>query len=139
LARESGVVDDEGFDVRLTEAEIAIEAHAHTQFRTMFEAQRGEGRADIRASMSKVIATELSQRITELGIEAAGVFAIPLQSGATCPGGKLSVPTSTLQSFVGPEGGATAAPRYFNERAGSIYGGSNEIQRNIIAKAGLNL
>jgi len=139
LAQESGVALDDSFAMRVADAEIAVETHAFTEFRTMFEAERGEGRADIRASMNKVIATELSQRITELGIEAAGIFAAPFQSAATAPGGKLNVPTSTLQGFIGPEGAAAAAPRYFNERAGSIYGGSNEIQRNIIAKAGLSL
>ena len=139
LAQESGVADDSAFAARLADTEIAIDAHAHTEFRTMFEAERGVGRPDIRASMNKITATELSQRITELGIEAAGAFIVPFQSGATCPGGKLSVPSSTLQGFIGPEGAAVAAPRYFNERAGSIYGGSNEIQRNIISKTGLNL
>ena len=139
LAEHSGIADEEIFAARLADAEIAIEAHAYTEFRTMFEATRGEGRADIRASMNKITATELSQRITELGIEAAGPFAVPFQSGATAPGGKLEVCASTLQGFIGPDGAPAAAPRYFNERAGSIYGGSNEIQRNIIAKAGLSL
>src|SRR5690348_6278961 len=102
LAEHSGIADEEIFAARLADAEIAIEAHAYTEFRTMFEATRGEGRADIRASMNKITATELSQRITELGIEAAGPFAVPFQSGATAPGGKLEVCASTLQGFIGP-------------------------------------
>ena len=41
--------------------------------------------------------------------------------------------------YVGPEHSLTAMPRYFNNRAATIYGGSNEIQRNLIAKIVLGL
>jgi alkylation response protein AidB-like acyl-CoA dehydrogenase len=75
--------------------------------------------------------------VTEVALEVAGLDAMPFQPEETFPGGWVGDARNT--GPIGPDGVAPVAPRYLNERAGSIYAGSNEIQRNIIAKAGLNL
>jgi alkylation response protein AidB-like acyl-CoA dehydrogenase len=90
--------------------------------------------------MMKTVGTELSQRLTELALEAAGAYGAAYQPHATCPGG----PTPNFrppsdQGYVGPDHSLTAGSKYLNDRAGSIYAGTNEIQRNIIAKAVLGL
>jgi hypothetical protein len=64
----------------------------------------------------------------------------PLSPHAACPGGSTpNFRPPTDQGYVGPEHSLTAASKYLNDRAGSIYAGTNEIQRNIIAKAVLGL
>ena len=92
------------------------------------------------ASMLKVLATELSQALTELAMEAAGPRGRVYQPHATCPGGPVSEYEPPPDGYVSGEPWQAVAPlRYFNDRAGSIYAGSNEIQRNILAKAALGL
>ena len=68
----------------------------------------------------------------------AALAACYLPSQAGVPGGPNVIPHDSDQ-FAGPRAAAIAPLKYFNDRAGSIYAGSNEIQRNIIAKAGLGL
>ena len=82
--------------------------------------------------MLKIRGTEMSQKITELAVEALGWHALPFQEEALDPRGKP-------EYLVGHEDGVPVASHYFNTRAASIYGGSNEIQRNIIAKMVLGL
>jgi alkylation response protein AidB-like acyl-CoA dehydrogenase len=82
-------------------------------------------------SMMKASGTELLQLATELNLEAIGYYGIPAQnpvSGVADPG-----------STIGPEYAATPAASYLNDRAASIYAGSNQIQRNIVATAVLGL
>ena len=83
------------------------------------------------SSMLKIQGTETQQRIQELAVEAAGDYAAPDQHAARQPGSNLEP--------LGSDSAMVAAPRYFNGRAASIYGGSNEIQRGIIAKQVLGL
>jgi acyl-CoA dehydrogenase len=71
------------------------------------------------------------QRIDALALEAAGAYAAVEQPQARAPGSNVEP--------VGPAEGLTAMARYLNDRAASIYGGSNEIQRDIIARLGLGL
>ncbi len=90
--------------------------------------------------MMKTVGTEISQRLTELALEAAGDYAAAYQPHATRPGG----PTPNFrppadQGHVGPDHSLTVAAKYLNDRAASIYAGTNEIQRNIMAKAVLGL
>ena len=96
--------------------------------------------AGAQASIIKTRGTELSQRITELGIEAVGAYGLPFQPHATAPGGEVPGYKAPPQNtHVGPDYALPVMSKYLNDRAGSIYGGSNEIQRNIMAKAVLGL
>ncbi len=83
------------------------------------------------SSMLKVQGTECQQRIQELMVEVSGPYAAVHQPAARQPGSN--------QTVIGPDGALVASARYFNGRAASIYGGSNEIQRGIIAKLVLGL
>ncbi|MEY3985239.1 MAG: hypothetical protein RLZ59_684 [Pseudomonadota bacterium] len=83
------------------------------------------------ASMLKIQGTETAQKVQELAVELAGDYAAVSQYAARQPGSNVEA--------IGPEVALTAVARYFNGRAASIYGGSNEIQRNIIAKMVLGL
>ncbi|MFN4025608.1 MAG: acyl-CoA dehydrogenase family protein [Hyphomonas sp.] len=83
------------------------------------------------ASMLKIQRTELMQAVDELGLLAAGLYGGVQQLEALHP-------LSNVEP-VGPAELVTAMPRYLNNRAGSIYGGSNEVQRGIIAKGVLGL
>ena len=120
------LADDEAFRRKLAEAEIDLMALEMTELRTLAAEARGE-MAGPESSILKIRGTELQQRLTELAEEAVGWYAFPDARGLG-PNEK-----------VGPDYAMGAAGRYFNMRKASIYGGSNEIQRNIIAKAILGL
>jgi acyl-CoA dehydrogenase len=81
--------------------------------------------------MLKTQGTEAMQRVDELAVEAAGLYAAVDQPAARAPGSNVAP--------IGPEHSLTAMARYLNDRAASIYGGSNEIQRDIIARLVLGL
>jgi alkylation response protein AidB-like acyl-CoA dehydrogenase len=88
------------------------------------------------SSMQKILNTELSQKITHMAMELAGDYAVPFQPRATAVGGQVrDTPAGVDDAPVGPPSAWPATSRYFNDRAGSIYAGTNEIQRNIMAKA----
>ena len=92
-----------------------------------------EGRAPgPEASILKIKGTEIQQALTELMMEAVGPYALPYLPAAV--GRPLA-----RRARVGPEYAAPLAARYFNYRKVTIYGGSNEIQRNIIAQQILGL
>ena len=121
-ARDAGDV----FRRKLAEAEIDLIALEMTELRTL--AAEAHGRpAGPESSILKIRGTEMQQRLSALAMEAAGWDALADARGF----GANEKP--------GPDGALGAAERYFNLRKASIYGGSNEIQRGIIAKQVLGL
>jgi alkylation response protein AidB-like acyl-CoA dehydrogenase len=83
------------------------------------------------SSMLKTRGTELQQAVTELALEISGVYGSPLDQSTPHPGDNFQP--------AGPREANGTAQEYFNTRKVSIYAGSNEIQRNIMAKLVLGL
>lgn len=132
----SSLLNEPRFSARLAEAGVRIDALETYEFQAMTEADRG-GSPGVSGSVMKIVGTELSQLLTELNLEVAGHHGRAYQPQATMPGGKVMLPHG--ENWVGERKSAIAPLHYLNDRAGSIYAGSNEIQRNIIAKAALGL
>jgi acyl-CoA dehydrogenase len=131
LADDGGrLIDDEDFRRKLADACVKVEAIEMSEHRVMSALASGRNPGPA-SSMLKMQGTEMMQRIDELAIEAVGLYGAAYQPDARAPGSNVEP--------VGPEPGLLAMARYLNNRAGSIYGGSNEIQRNIIAQLVLGL
>ena len=123
------LIEDELFANHLAEVEVALAVLEATEHRLLFDPDRG-GELGAEASILKIRGTDLQQRVLELTVEALGYYALP--DVAPLPHGSNEEP-------IGPDFAAFASEAYFNHRKISIYGGSNEIQRNIVAKAVLGL
>ncbi|KUH64244.1 acyl-CoA dehydrogenase [Mycolicibacterium novocastrense] len=133
------LIDDPAFARKLADARIRTEVLEILEYRVLATVAEGKN-PGAASSMLKVLATELSQAITELAMEAAGPRGRVYQPHATCPGGPIAEFEPPSDGYTSGEPWQAVAPlRYFNDRAGSIYAGSNEIQRNILAKAALGL
>ena len=83
------------------------------------------------SSIMKNLGADIGQLLTELMVEAIGLYSCPDQS-------QLPNPIDSNTS-IGPTEGNKAFERYFNYRASSIAGGTNEVQKNIVAKLVLGL
>ncbi|GAB2548719.1 acyl-CoA dehydrogenase family protein [Nocardia heshunensis] len=133
------LIDDPAFAAKLADARLRADVLEILEYRTLALVSSGKDPGPA-ASTIKILGTELSQVLTELALEAAGPRGRAYQPHATMPGGPIADFTPPADGFVtGADWQAVAPLRYFNDRAGSIYAGSNEIQRNIIAKATLGL
>ena len=130
-------IPDPLFDAKLAATSIRVDALEIYELRVMSKLGKGEPPGPA-ASVMKILGTELQQQISELALEAAAHYGRAYQPQATRPGGAVSLPHSNERA-VGARSAVLAPLRYLNERAGSIYAGSNEIQRNIIAKTALGL
>ncbi|HMM51894.1 MAG TPA: acyl-CoA dehydrogenase family protein [Burkholderiaceae bacterium] len=117
------LLDDPRFRDKVSRVEIELMALEITNLRFVDEMRR-TGRIGAEVSMLKIKGTEIQQAITELLMQVAGPLAQPFRP----------IDFEGFDGFT-----ASIAPRYFNFRKTSIYAGSNEIQRNIIAKAALGL
>ena len=131
-ARRGGkpLLDDPLFAARVARAEIELANLSTTALRVV-AAVAGGGAPGAESSMLKIKGTELRQEISALTRRALGPHAQPFMPEALDDGFNGEA--------VGPEGAAAVAPQYFNLRKLSIYGGSNEIQKNIISKMILQL
>ena len=124
------LIEDLRFRDKLASIEIELMALEITNLRIL-TAERNGKPPGVEASMLKIKGTEIQQAITELLIEAIGPYAIPFERNALHEGWNGEP--------IGPDYAAPLAAHYFNWRKVSIFGGSNEIQRNIIAKMMLGL
>jgi alkylation response protein AidB-like acyl-CoA dehydrogenase len=121
------LIENPHFAARMAKVEIDLMAMATTNLRIISRAASGQA-PGVESSMLKVKGTVIRQEINDLARRAAGVHAMPFPSEAV--EGDNALP-------VGPEGTGPVSAQYFNNRKLSIFGGSNEIQRNIIAKVKL--
>jgi alkylation response protein AidB-like acyl-CoA dehydrogenase len=128
--RKSGkaLLDDPLFAARIAQVEIELTALELTSLRTIC-AQKNKRAFGPEASVLKVRGTEIHQAISELTMLAMGRYALPWQREAMAAGDQIDPPHQ-----VGPRYARGAAGQYLNLRKLSIYGGTNEIQKNIIAK-----
>jgi alkylation response protein AidB-like acyl-CoA dehydrogenase len=131
------LVDDALFAARLAAASIRISALEIYELRALAQLAKG-GTPGSAASVMKILGTELEQQLTELALEIAGPYGCAYQPAGARPGGPISLP-HIAGEVIGPPDAVLAPLRYLNERAASIYAGSNEIQRNILAKLALGL
>ncbi|MBT9471137.1 MAG: acyl-CoA dehydrogenase family protein [Pseudomonadota bacterium] len=134
LAQESGP-GEEGRGLRTRLAAAIAETDALEALELRLLARRSAGDAPgPDASLIKVIGSELSQKITEIGLDVAGRYSAPFQPHAVAPGGAVPGAPPPDGPPIGPEYAWNASGKYLNDRAASIYAGTNEIQRNILAK-----
>ena len=123
------LIEDERFRSKIAAVEIELKALEMTQLRVVAaERHRDANRPDPKSSILKIRGSEIQQAITELLVEVVGPYALPYQP-------EYLEDERWNEPPVGPEWAPPLAPGYFNYRKTSIYGGSNEIQKNIIAKA----
>ncbi|NLY27796.1 MAG: pimeloyl-CoA dehydrogenase large subunit [Alcaligenaceae bacterium] len=124
------LIEDPRFAARVAKVEIDLENMRTTNLRVI-AAVAGGGVPGAESSMLKIRGTQIRQEILSLTRRAMGVYGSPFIADA------LSAEFD--QDPVGPAEAATAAAMYFNYRKLSIFGGSNEIQKNIISKMILGL
>lgn len=124
------MAENPNFKAKLARAEIELLALEYSELRTLAALSVGKAPGP-ESSILKIVGTELAQYMDELFVELAGYHCLPF------------LPEQFEEGFqgeqIGPGNSAAAALTYFNNRKLSIFGGSNEIQRNIISKAVLGL
>ena len=124
------MLENPRFKNKLAEVEIQLQALEYSELRTLAALSVGKAPGP-ESSILKIVGTELAQEMDELFVELAAYSCLPF------------VPEQFEDGFqgvpLGPGNSAYAALNYFNNRKASIYGGSNEIQRNIICKHVLGL
>jgi alkylation response protein AidB-like acyl-CoA dehydrogenase len=119
------------FRARLLELEMEVAGLDHSERQLAAQLSAGLPIGDATASVLKLTVSTLQQRATELSIEALGCYAAADQRGALGYGAN-SPP-------IGPDHALIPMAKYLNTRAATIYGGSNEVQHNILARVVLGL
>jgi alkylation response protein AidB-like acyl-CoA dehydrogenase len=123
--------EDRNFMRKLAAVEVDLTALEFTELRTLAAVQSGKAPGP-ESSILKVKGTEIQQAIDTLYLEAAGYYALPFVQDQYVLDGPVD-------DWVGEGYETQSSLRYFNFRKASIYGGSNEIQKNIISKHVLGL
>jgi alkylation response protein AidB-like acyl-CoA dehydrogenase len=125
------LINNQSFARKIAALEIDLRALEYTELRTLASIATGQAPGP-ESSFLKIRGTEVQQAIDAMTMEAAGYYALPY------------VPTQYTLDFpdidrIGEGIETRTSLQYFNNRKASIYGGSNEIQKNIIAKHVLGL
>lgn len=128
-AKDNGAWDDPLFRSEVIKLEIELKALEVAQMQILARAGESQGRPDPASSILKLRGSQLQQRASELLMELEGVAALRAP-------GDVADPYHAAEEQLAA---AAALNNYLNFRKVSIYGGSNEIQKNIIAKTILNL
>lgn len=128
-APSEGTSLEESFLQRLADLEMELSALEATELRALSELETGEVPGPY-TSILKLKGSQLVQRATTLFLEAAGIWAMPFTREAQA---------WNAPALPGPDWAAREVSRYFSGRAASIAGGTDEIQREIIAKQVLRL
>ena len=127
---DNKLMNDVIFAQKIASVEIDLLALEYTELRTLSALSTGQAPGP-ESSILKIVGTQIIQAIDALYVEAAGYYSMPF------------VPYQFHDDYdgphIGPEMATNSSLRYFNNRKTSIYGGSNEIQTNIISKAVLGL
>ena len=127
---ERPLIEDSRFREKLASVEIELKALEMTQLRVVADERKlAKGRQNPASSILKLKGSVIQQQLTELLMEVVGPYVMPYQRDFD----------GNNEPAIGPDYASEAAPMYFNYRKVSIYGGSNEIQHNIVAKAILGL
>jgi alkylation response protein AidB-like acyl-CoA dehydrogenase len=124
------ISDDPSMAEKIADVDLQVQALEMSELRALSTMALG-GAPGPEASILKVRGSEIQQRIAELAMEACGEYAAPYQPGMLFQ--------DTNETPIGPDHAPPAAPRYFNMRKTTIYGGSTEVQKNIVSKAILGL
>lgn len=119
------LIDDPLFQKRLSDIEIELMALEYTDLRVLASVASG-GAPGAESSLLKIKGTEIQQQIQELRMSVAAQY-------------QGVLPTELESNVIGHDFGSFARQKYMYGRAATVYGGSNEIQKNIIAKAVLGL
>ncbi len=125
VAATEGVYDDGRFRDQIALLEVDVVALEMMVLRVLSAEKSGKQSLDV-AGLLKIRGSEIQQRYTELMMLAAGRAALPLDREAIAAGWQAN---QLGGAFVAP-----LASTYFNMRKTTIYGGSNEVQRNIVAQ-----
>ncbi|HMK85095.1 MAG TPA: acyl-CoA dehydrogenase family protein [Steroidobacteraceae bacterium] len=120
------LLEDPLFAARVARVEIDLKALEITNLRVLSSAAHASGPE---ASILKIKGTEIQQAISELLMRAAGEYALPLRREAMAAGWQANPHLPSAASSAG-----SVMSAYLNQRKLSIFGGTNEIQKNIIAK-----
>ena len=125
IAKAEGVYEDQRFRDEIAKLEVDVVALEMLVLRVLSAEKSGKNSLDI-AGLLKIKGSEIQQRYSELMMLAAGPYAVPFIPEAMDAGWQ--------GEFVGAAYLAPLASTYFNLRKTTIYGGSNEVQRNIVAQ-----
>jgi alkylation response protein AidB-like acyl-CoA dehydrogenase len=125
IAKAEGVYDDGRFRDEIAKLEVDVVALEMMVLRVLSLEKSGKNPLDI-AGLLKIKGSEIQQRYTELMMLAAGPYSLPFMHEAMEAGWQ--------GDYVGAAHCAPLASTYFNYRKTTIYGGSNEVQRNIVAQ-----
>jgi alkylation response protein AidB-like acyl-CoA dehydrogenase len=126
IAKQEGVYEDIRFRDEIAKLEVDVVALEMMVLRVLSAEKSGKQSLDI-AGLLKIRGSEIQQRYSELMMLAAGPYAVPLIDEAMEAGWQGDYPGSALHC-------APLAGTYFNMRKTTIYGGSNEVQRNIVSQ-----
>ena len=125
IAKAEGVYEDTRFRDEIAKLEVDVVALEMMVLRVLSAEKTGKNSLDV-AGLLKIRGSEIQQRYSELMMLAAGPYSLPLIHEAMEAGWQ--------GDYVGAAHCAPLASTYFNLRKTTIYGGSNEVQRNIVAQ-----